>query len=87
MLGLTAILTARQPKPTAASTALSQGEAPDSENESVDGPPPTLPPYPPTLAGEPEQSVGITFMVVQVIKPELQGPDAGEGEVKRLSLT
>lgn len=26
------------------------------------------------------------FMVVQVIKPELQGPDAGEGEVKGLSL-
>lgn len=42
MLGLAVILTARPPKPTAASTALRQGEAPDSKNESVGVPPRTL---------------------------------------------
>lgn len=51
MLGLTAILTARQPKPTAASTALSQGEAPDSENESVGGRASPYPPIPSWFAG------------------------------------
>lgn len=40
----------------------------------------------PLGAGEPVQAVGITFMVIQVIKPELQGPDAVEREVKGLSL-
>lgn len=50
MLGLTAILTARPPKPTAASTALSQGEAPDSENESVGG---RASPYPLPLPSYP----------------------------------
>lgn len=56
MLGLGTTLALRQLKSAGASMALSQGEAPDSENESVGGP--TLP-SPPPLAGEPEQAVAL----------------------------